>query len=139
MLELLFLSGKVEEWFEYEGEPYRFKVEVILDRELTAETVQKLYALINEYKNVRSWLDDLICIFLEKYKCNFQVANMSENFAEAFMRYAFELLASGHGLYQSSAIAEDSSEAEMVRKFEFVSRGNIYYQSSVIGEAIAYT
>ena len=55
VLEALGLQGEVKEWFEYGGEPYYFKVFVgsITSKELW----QKLIALINQYKNERSWLD----------------------------------------------------------------------------------
>jgi len=61
VLETLKLQGKVQEWFEYGGEPYRFKVDLgIQDREITPELRDKLKKLIEEYKNERSWLEELI-------------------------------------------------------------------------------
>jgi len=55
VLEALGLSGDIKEWFEYGGEPYRFKVYV--SSIPSEELWQKLIHLINEYKNERSWLD----------------------------------------------------------------------------------
>ena len=46
----------LKEWFEYNGDPYKFRVlvkSVIQDE----DRYRKLTELINEYKNVRSWLD----------------------------------------------------------------------------------
>jgi len=55
VLEALDLEGQVKEWFEYGGEPYRFKVYV--SSIPSEELWEKLIHLINEYKNERSWLD----------------------------------------------------------------------------------
>jgi len=60
VFEALNLEAKLFEWFEYGGEPYRFKVELTsTDRELSPETINKLRQLIDEYKNVRSWLESI--------------------------------------------------------------------------------
>jgi len=55
VLEALGLEGQVKEWFEYGGEPYKFKVHV--SSIPSEELWQRLIHLINEYKNERSWLD----------------------------------------------------------------------------------
>ena len=55
VLEALGLEGQVKEWFEYGGEPYKFKVHV--SSIPSEELWEKLVKLINEYKNERSWLD----------------------------------------------------------------------------------
>ena len=60
VLEALNLQGNIQEWFEYNGEPYKFKVDINLAyKSINTETVEKLRRLINEYKNERSWLDSL--------------------------------------------------------------------------------
>ena len=55
VLEALGLEGQVKEWFEYGGEPYKFKVYV--SSIPSEELWEKLIHLINEYKNERSWLN----------------------------------------------------------------------------------
>jgi len=53
------LDATVKEWFEYEGEPYYFKVTtetVISGTTVLAELVE----MINAVKNVRSWLEAII-------------------------------------------------------------------------------
>ena len=55
VLRALNLSGEIKEWFEYEGDPYKFKVFVNSISE--EELYKKLIDLINQYKNERSWLD----------------------------------------------------------------------------------
>lgn len=60
ILEILNLDGLVEEWFQYGGEPGYFKLAIYLeDRGLTAEVLQVLERMINDYKRNSSWLDDI--------------------------------------------------------------------------------
>lgn len=53
----VYQSAKVEEWPEYSGEPYHFRVTGITAPMNETKTVNKLARLINAYKNTRSWLD----------------------------------------------------------------------------------
>ena len=58
VLELLQINGIVEEWFEYNGNPYFFKLILnVSETNLNFERTKLLFELINEYKNERSWLD----------------------------------------------------------------------------------
>ena len=60
VLETLALSGQISEWFEYGGQPYYFKINVDLStRGIDEATFDALVALITEYKNVRSHLEQL--------------------------------------------------------------------------------
>lgn len=58
MIQNVFGGGVMEEWFEYGGEPYHFKIDTqaILDEEINA----KFTKLIRKVKNVRSKLDQII-------------------------------------------------------------------------------
>jgi len=64
VLEALNLSGDIKEWFEYGGEPYKFKLHIDVNRTLEGDTVlnektqEKLLQLVSEYKNERSHLDE---------------------------------------------------------------------------------
>lgn len=60
VLVTLNLSGRVSEWYEYGGTPYRFRVDIELtDRGIDEATYEALVDLIREYKNKRSRLDAL--------------------------------------------------------------------------------
>ena len=60
VLETLALSGQISEWFQYGGQPYYFKINVDLStRGIDEATFDALVALITEYKNVRSHLEQL--------------------------------------------------------------------------------
>jgi len=69
VLEALGLEGRVQEWFEYNGQPYHFKVEInLLDVGLSEETLNNLENLINQYKNVRSWLESITAYLTTRNK-----------------------------------------------------------------------
>ena len=54
------IIGTVDEWFNYGGSPYYFKVILeIFDRPISDDTETNLRALIDEYKNERSWLESI--------------------------------------------------------------------------------
>lgn len=57
VLESVFGSGNVEEWFEYGGEPYSFRVN--LATEFTEEQFREFISLMYKTKNVRSWLENI--------------------------------------------------------------------------------
>ena len=60
VLRVFNAGGTVKEWFEYEGQPYHFKVDVELyDRGLSETEYDATQALISVYKNVRSVLDGI--------------------------------------------------------------------------------
>ena len=60
VLETLALSGQISEWFQYGGQPYHFKINVDLSTHgMDEATFDALVALITEYKNVRSHLEQL--------------------------------------------------------------------------------
>jgi phage tail P2-like protein len=52
----VFSDAKVQEWFEYGGEPYTFKASTYMT-DVSEESISKLIAAITSVKNVRSWLD----------------------------------------------------------------------------------
>ena len=60
VLETLGFLVELQEWFEYGGDPYHFKIGLsLVDREYDSETFNNLINLIDEYKNVRSVLDEI--------------------------------------------------------------------------------
>ncbi|GAA0206113.1 phage tail protein I [Selenomonas dianae] len=59
MVQTVFSGGIVTEWFEYGGEPYHFRIDVLNAPNMTAENMGRLLAVVNASKNTRSWLDEL--------------------------------------------------------------------------------
>lgn len=51
--------ASVEEWFDYNGEPYHFKVTVKMNTFSSLEAFGVAYQGVMESKNVRSWLDSI--------------------------------------------------------------------------------
>lgn len=62
-LKSLDIGAKVEEWFEYGGEPYRFRVHLTQGKPLDLRDFNNIYMTIAEAKNLRSWLDKIIAYF----------------------------------------------------------------------------
>lgn len=60
IFKTLNIVGSIDEWFKYGGQPYYFKVILqIFNRSINEETENRLRDLINEYKNERSWLEEI--------------------------------------------------------------------------------
>ncbi|WP_034439415.1 phage tail protein I [Clostridium ihumii] len=64
MASTVFGKTKLKEWFEYDGKPFFFGLDVdVTERGASPEELKKLDTLIEAYKNKRSWID-FINIFL---------------------------------------------------------------------------
>jgi len=63
VLRSIFTNGKVEEWWQYGGEPYHFRTTAIIQAE-EAQSLPALRPTIETVKNARSWLDTLDVLVL---------------------------------------------------------------------------
>ncbi|WP_456463502.1 phage tail protein I [Persephonella sp.] len=78
VLKALDLEGQINEWFEYGGQPYYFKVDINLKYQgLQSDTYDKLLNLIEEYKNLRSKLEALNIFLTSDFKQNRATATLS--------------------------------------------------------------
>lgn len=71
IVRTVFNTGLVTEWFDYGGDPYRFRVDVIESDTVSMDEIELVVKAINSVKNVRSWLDGIGFnrqIPLHKYK-----------------------------------------------------------------------
>ena len=60
VLKSLNINGDIKEWFEYSGAPYHFKIDIFLQNYAYNEKVfENLKKMIEEYKNVRSVLEEI--------------------------------------------------------------------------------
>ena len=59
VVRAVFNTGNVHEWFEYEGSPYHFRVDVIESDTIDADEINQVVKSIESTKNTRSWLDGL--------------------------------------------------------------------------------
>lgn len=71
LVEAVFGTGEVEEWFDFGGDPYTFRVTT--NAELDPEGIEKFFKMINKVKNTRSHMDGLNKY--EALKNNIYVAN----------------------------------------------------------------
>lgn len=58
-LRTVFQTGEVEEWPEYEAEPYRFRIQGLTESVQDENKILRLIQLIQQSKNLRSWLDSI--------------------------------------------------------------------------------
>lgn len=58
LVSTVFGSGEVQEWFEYDGKPFFFRISV--DKSVTQEQIDKIHEIINKVKNCRSHLEYII-------------------------------------------------------------------------------
>lgn len=61
LIDTVFGDGKVEEWYEYNGNPYRFRVSTS-NQTATNERAEEFVRAINTVKNTRSHLESVILI-----------------------------------------------------------------------------
>lgn len=54
---MIFKTGDIEEWFEYGGNPYHFKVTGLTEAVSDGSKLIQLINLIRLSKNLRSWCD----------------------------------------------------------------------------------
>lgn len=59
LISIVFGDGRVEEWFEYGGEPYMFRVKTS-NPDATNEKAVEFARAVNTVKNMRSWLEAII-------------------------------------------------------------------------------
>ena len=55
----IFGNARVIEWFDYDGEPYHFKIDMITGEIPSIEALNKIVKAIYMIKNTRSWCDGL--------------------------------------------------------------------------------
>ena len=63
-VEAVFGNGEIQEWFEYGGEPYHFKV-YTSNINSTDEMIQQLTEIVSTMKNVRSRLEEVVVEILQ--------------------------------------------------------------------------
>ncbi len=64
LIQTMFNDGYVEEWFEYGGEPYMFRV-ITNNASVTTDKATQFIRALNSVKNLRSWLEKVIITLSE--------------------------------------------------------------------------
>lgn len=71
VVDTLIVKCMVEEWYEYNGKPYMFRLKGSLDDIKTiGHKKNKILYVINSVKNVRSWLDYIVLFASNPFKLN---------------------------------------------------------------------
>ena len=60
VLRIVGFEGEIQEWYDYGGHPYHFKIKITSYKGLDEGILRRLKSLIKEYKNARSFLEDLV-------------------------------------------------------------------------------
>ena len=108
------VEGKLKEWFEYGGKPYHFKVEISSsNKRITPELRDKLLQLINEYKNERSWLEEILLSYLATATIPFAATQTAETESYAECQTELEWSAAGSIPFAISSTAEIEAVAVM--------------------------
>lgn len=69
-ISAIYDKAVIEEWFEYEGQPYRFRLRIdISEDEITSEKHQRVLENIKYYKNVRSIFEGAV-YFMDRAATN---------------------------------------------------------------------
>lgn len=87
-LTTLYGGGQIEEWFDYDGDPYYFKavVNIAEDTVIPIGSTKEIIRKINGYKNVRSWLEALIFQILIEIQVSTEVDACVRLFMEFYPR-----------------------------------------------------
>lgn len=69
VVSIVFPETRISEWFEYDGNPYFFRLSAYVeDKGLNEATVKRLLKLVSETKNLRSWLEYLAVYLTSRSK-----------------------------------------------------------------------
>ena len=114
VFEALKIKAVAEEWFNYGGEPYHFKIDLSLeDKEITPARANELTKYVGIYKNVRSVLDELILSYMQSQKVGFASGGVGEVFINSQMLEGYEETLEGMQNFNIGAVGETSSYAVM--------------------------
>ncbi len=60
VIKAIFGNGGIEEWFDYNGEPHHFRVNIPIAGVITPQMMEELRRMIASVKRLTSWLDTII-------------------------------------------------------------------------------
>jgi len=73
------IEADIEEWYSYGGQPFRFKIDLIAkDKEITPKLRDTLTRMIEEYKNVRSIIEEIKLSYRETRRVNINIGGVGE-------------------------------------------------------------
>lgn len=63
VINAIFGSGGIQEWFDYNGEPHHFQVDIPITGMISPEIMEELRRTISTVKRLTSWLDSITTYF----------------------------------------------------------------------------
>ncbi|MDU6040051.1 MAG: phage tail protein I [Clostridium butyricum] len=76
VISILFGEGVVKEWFDYEGEPYNFYLDIKPTKPITEDKIKQIDKMISNVKNCRSWMEYIKFKIHENHKSYLKTACM---------------------------------------------------------------
>ena len=114
VFEALNIEAIVKEWFNYDGEPYHFKVDISLaDKEITTELIDKLKHYIDIFKNARSVLDELMLSYMQSTTLMMGAGGVGEVSINSEMLEGYKETLKGLQNISIGAVGESVSYAKM--------------------------
>jgi len=97
MFKSIDIEANISEWYEYDGEPYTFDIELSLgSKEVMPEDVLRLRKYVEAYKNVRTKLNDIVLSYTTKESLTVYMGCVPEVHTEATMVDKFEFASTLH-------------------------------------------
>jgi len=114
----------VEEWFEYGGEPFRFKLDFALkSKEITPQLLDTLTRMVHEYKNVRSVMEEIVLAYTSRQSLFVATGAVGESSVGSEMLEGYTETLAGVQNISVGAAGEVAFYAEMYPHLAFRQRG----------------
>lgn len=107
--EALDMGVEIEEWFDYGGDPYHFKLDLSpTDRQITAKLRHRLLESVEDLKNVRSTIDELKLSYLNRHTVSASAGAVGESGSTAEMIDGYTVEAARTMFSAMGAVGETS-------------------------------
>ena len=106
--DILLKDGNVLEWFEYDGDPYKFKIKTESSLK-NQEDYEEIIQAIEIYKNTRSWLESLLFTRdseMELYEIHIEQKKIKAVLNMADIELPIERLKNNSGIAMFTSIKE---------------------------------
>jgi len=110
VLEMLDIRGVIKEWFEYGGEPYHFRIDIleVTTKGLSNEILGLLDRLIEQYKRKSAWLESIRIYLTNKGKMHLASVLQSGEEITVYPWQQREIETKGYARFGSSAVTVET-------------------------------
>lgn len=136
LISIIFGEGEIEEWFDYGGDPFKFRININITKNLSKEQLDRIYKMIDKVKNRRSWLESIIL--------NLHVNSKSHLYSGSTMTTAkkYTLSSDFNLIYSSDGHNKAASRTVDSKQYQLSNNINVNYTeegSSNMGSSLAET